>query len=147
MRIIKGILAILPIALASLAQAQMRHDIEKDIPLHEAVRRANDEFDYVPPLTESEVVAAVRAIKIKYPDLKDSIYQVYQRIVKEKVLPRGLFFSRIRQWECDGKVFEVRWKDLSYFDPDSKTGFNYRFRSRFISLRGKNACSPPDRQG
>lgn len=142
MKFFVGILAIIPIALASPAQAQIRKDIGKDIPLREAVRRANDEFDYVPPLTESEVVAAVRAIKTEFPDIEDSIYRIYQRIAKEKVLPRGMYFSRIRQWECDGKVYEVRWKDLTYFDPDNKSGFNYRFRSRFVSLRGKNACAP-----
>src|SRR4051794_19930607 len=43
--------------------AMGRPDIDTDIPLASAVRRANAQFPDVQPLTEEEVIAAVRAIK------------------------------------------------------------------------------------
>ena len=62
-------------ALAGLAQAQIRADIDKDIPLTDAIEQANARFSDVQPLTEAEVVAAVRAIKLKQEDIPDSVFK------------------------------------------------------------------------
>ena len=85
----------------------------KDIPLAEAILRANQQFPDVQPLTEEEVIAAMRAIKLEYPDISDSVYQIYQRVVNERVLPKGMYFSHIPAWHTKYGHFEVDWKDLT----------------------------------
>ena len=68
-------ISIITLALAGLAQAQIRADIDKDIPLTDAIEQANARFSDVQPLTEAEVVAAVRAIKSKQEDIPDSVFK------------------------------------------------------------------------
>jgi hypothetical protein len=129
-------------ALALAQDKEMRADIEKDIPLVEAIRRVNEQYPDVQPLTEQEVVAAVQAIKLQHPDIKEAIYKIYQRVAKEKVLPRGMYFSRIPGWHTQYGHFEVDWKDLTLTslpvgtkDEKIGSGYNYRIRARFISSR------------
>ena len=134
----------------------MRADIHKDIPLAQAVEQANARFPDLEPLTEAEVVAAVRAIKLKYRDLPNSIYEVYQKVVNERILPRGMFFSHTSGWQTPYGHFDVDWKDLTL---DAKRagidggnlGFNYRIRARFISSRpltdAEKQALQPNRDG
>ena len=115
---------------------QMRADIEKDIPLAEALRQANQQFSDTQPLTEEEVVAAVRNIKQVHPDIPEDFYKTYQRVVNEHVLPRGMYFSHIPGWDTDRGHFKVDWKDLTLITlPVGSKGpcFNYRIRARFIA--------------
>jgi hypothetical protein len=115
---------------------QMRADIEKDIPLAEALRQANQQFSDTQPLTEDEVVAAVRNIKQVHPDIPEDFYKTYQRVVNEHVLPRGMYFSHIPGWDTDRGHFKVDWKDLTLITlPVGSKGpcFNYRIRARFIA--------------
>ncbi len=74
---------------------QIRADIGEDIPLAEAIRRANTQFPDLQPLTAAEVIAAVKMIKQEHPDISEAIHRIYMRIVEEGVLPRGVYFSRI----------------------------------------------------
>ena len=118
----------------------MRADIDKDIPLAEAIRRANKQFPDVQPLTQEEVIAAVRAIKLEHPEIKEAIYEIYQRVIKERVLPKDMYFSHIPAWHTEHGHFEVDWKDLTLRPlpvgtEGEKIGFNYRIRARFISSR------------
>ena len=118
--------------------SQMRPDIEKDIPLAEAIARANKQFPDTTPLKEEEVIAAVRNLKQKHPEIPDAFYQAYQRVIKERVLPRGMYFSQITGWDTEQGHFEVDWKDLTVITlPVGSKGpiFNYRIRARFISAR------------
>lgn len=136
---------------------EMRPDIDKDIPLAEAIRRANVQFPDAQPLTEEEVIAAVRAIKLTHPDIKADVYEVYMRVVRERVLPKDMFFSRITGWSTQYGAFKVDWKDLAFrgrvanadesaeilsklpnnikvSSPSFRLGgFGYRIRARFIS--------------
>ncbi len=114
----------------------IREDIDKDIPLAEALRRANQQFPDAQPLTEEEVIAAVRNIKQKHPDIPEDFYRTYQRVVNEHILPRGMYFSQIRGWQTELGHFDVDWKDLTLITlPVGSKGpcFNYRIRARFIS--------------
>lgn len=107
---------IVALALTALAQAQTREiraDIEQDIPLAEGIRRANEQFPDAEPLTEQEVIAAVQAIKLKCPEIEATTYEVYQRVVQERVLPKGMYFSRITAWHTPDGHFVVDWKDLT----------------------------------
>ena len=147
---------------------EVRLDIAKDIPLAEAIRRANEQFPDAQPLTEDEVIAAVRGIKLTHPDIKAEIYEVYMRVVRERVLPKDMYFSRITSYSNPNAngVFQVDWKDLTLRGrianadesneilskvPDNIRvsgegfrlgGFNYRIRARFISSQPKTAQGP-----
>jgi hypothetical protein len=145
---------------------EMRPDIDKDIPLAEAIRRANEQFPDPQPLTEDEVVASVQAIKLTHPDIKKDIYETYMRVVRERVLPKDMYFSQITSWNTQYGAFRVDWKDLtlrgrpattgesneilsklpgtvSVGGPIRVDGFGYRIRARFVSSqpleRGVNA--------
>jgi hypothetical protein len=142
MKTLVYVLILLAVSIPKQAQAQMRPDIDQDIPLAKAIKQANRDFPDLQPLTEDEVIAAVRAIKIHDSRISDAVYKVYQRVVKERVLPRGMYFSHIPRWQTKYGHFEVDWKDLT-FDPEHAgikelrpgTGYNYRIRARFISSR------------
>jgi hypothetical protein len=104
------------IALSMLAQAQAqdkRADIDKDVPLAEAISRSNKQYPDSEPLNEQEVIVAVQAIKIEFPDLSDEVYQTYQRVAKEHVLPKGMYFSRITSYSTQYGLFTVDWRDLT----------------------------------
>jgi hypothetical protein len=156
------IVVLIAAALPTLAQGRMRPDIDQDIPLAQAVEQANRDFPDAQPLTEDEVVAAVRAIKLQDSQISDAFYKVYQRVVNERVLPKGMYFSRIPAWHTRYGHFEVDWKDLT-LDADRAgikglrpgAGYNYRIRARFISsrpltereakeMRERNRLPPPD---
>jgi hypothetical protein len=131
--------------------------LDKDIPLSEGIRQANEMFPDLQPMTEEEVVAAVQAIKLKHPDIKQDVYDTYMRVVKERVLPKGMYFSRITSWSTEYGRFQVDWKDLclegrvatederremlSKMPSGMKVngevrvgGFGYRIRARFVSI-------------
>ena len=149
------LITLLVLTLPSLADVGMQ-PLDKDIPLAEGIRRANELFPDVQPLTEQEVIAAVQAIKLKHSDIKDDVYETYMRVVREKVLPKGMFFNRITTWNTEYGRFQVDWKDLclegrvataeerqealSKMPTNIKTsgeirvgGFAYRIRARFVS--------------
>lgn len=137
-----SILAMAATITTSAQHPQTRSEIAEDIPLGEAIREANEQFSAVQPLTVEEVIAAVRTIRSKHPDISEAIHRVYMRIVEEQVLPRGVYFSRLAVLRTDTEHFEVDWKDLTLTalppgskDPQIGYGFNYRIRARFISSR------------
>ena len=133
--------------------------LDKDIPLSEGIQQANAFFPDIQPLTEQEVVAAVKAIKLMQPDIETNVYQIYMRIVTDRVWPKGLYFRRITNWNTQYGMTHVDWLDLCLEDqrlltpeerketlaslpkgfvvvnPDNmKTGgYAYRIRSRFVS--------------
>jgi len=130
--------------------------LDKDIPLAEGIRQANQLFPDAQPLTEDEVIAAVRAIKLIHRGIKPDVYETYMRVVNERVLPRGMYFLRITSWSTEHGRFQVDWKDLCLagrvptaeekrdvvtrslwrvLDEDAIRvgGFGYRIRARFVS--------------
>src|SRR5690349_4996978 len=94
MKTLVTLITLLLLALPGFAAEQMK-PLGKDIPLSEGIRQANELFPDAQPLTEEEVIAAVKAIKLKHPDIKPDVYDTYMRVVKERVLPKGMYFSRI----------------------------------------------------
>jgi hypothetical protein len=142
MKTLETLISLLALTFAGLANEEMRPGIDKDIPLAEGIRRANEQFACVPPLTEEEVIAAVHAIKLNDPEIKEAIYEIFQRVAKERVLPKGMYFGRIQHWgpSKEGYMFNVDWKDLTLTPlpvgtKDEKIGYGYgfRLRARFIS--------------
>jgi hypothetical protein len=155
MKTIATLITLLVLTLPSLADPEMR-PLAKDIPLSEGIRQANELFPDLQPLTEQEVVAAVQAIKLTHPDIKEEVYETYMRVVREKVLPKGMYFSRITAWNTKYGRFQVDWKDLCLeghvATAEEKKeallkmpaniklsgevrvgGFSYRIRARFVS--------------
>lgn len=153
-------IALLLLTLSSFGAGQM-WPLDKDILLGDGIRRANELFPDIQPLTEEEVVAAVRAIKLAHPGIKEDVYETYMRVVKERVLPKGMYFRRITVWETEYGRFQVDWKDLclegraakaeerkealSKSSADMKVsdetrvgGFAYRIRARFVSSDGRS---------
>jgi hypothetical protein len=157
MRILATLITFAVLTLPILGDEKMRPDIDQDIPLAEAIRRANEQFPDAQPLTEDEVIAAVQAIKLKHPDIKEDIYETYMRVARERVLPKNMYFSLITSWSTQYGVFRVDWKDLTLRGRAATAeeseeilskvpgnlkvsrkefrvgGFNYRIRARFVS--------------
>jgi len=154
MKTITALLTLIVLALPSMAQPQMK-PLDKDIPLAEGIHQANALFSDMQPLTEQEVIAAVKAIKLTNPDMKQDIYDTYIKVVKDRVLPRGMYFNRITAWNTEYGRFQVDWMDLCLEGhvataeekqaalskmPANMTvsgevrvgGFEYRLRSQFI---------------
>ena len=124
------------------AAPDIRSDLEKDIPLSTAVERFNRQYPDANPLTEDEVMAAVRTIRSEYPKIDPATYRIYERVLTERVLPRGMYFSHLGTWITPEGHFKVDWKDLTLTPMPSslngeriESGFNYRIRARFISSR------------
>jgi hypothetical protein len=145
------------ILLTLASHAADMQPLAKDIPLAEGIEKANEMFPDLQPLTEQEVIAAVKAIKLKHPDIKQDVYDTYMRVVNEHVLPKGMYFSRITSWNTEYGQFQVDWKDLclagriataderkellSKMPSGMKVGgeirvggFGYRIRARFVSV-------------
>jgi len=154
MKIITALFTLLVLALPATANVQMQPN-DKDVPLADAIRHANELFPDSQPLTEDEVIAAVKTIKLTNPDMKQVVYDAYTRVVKERVLPKGMYFNRITTWNTEYGRFQVDWMDLclegrvattvekqealSKMPANMKVsgevrveGFEYRLRSRFI---------------
>ena len=120
----------------------MRVDLDRDIPLREAIERANKKYSWqTEPLTEAEVIATIRA-KSNSEDMPPEVQAVYRRVVDEKVLPRGMYFGEIRNYVTTEYQYEVDWRDLKLQalplgSTDSKFGKGYsiRIRQKYVSSR------------
>jgi hypothetical protein len=156
MRKLTTLVTLLLLLLPAFADLYTRPDIDKDIPLAEAIRRVNEEFPDPTPLTEDEVVAAVQAIRLAHPSIPADIYKTYMRVVKERVLPKDMWFTRMTSWRTKDGIFQVDWKNLrlegrpataaetaamlSSISTNTTVsggfrigGFDYRVRARFVS--------------
>jgi hypothetical protein len=126
----------------------VRRDLDKDVPLRKAIREYNTKCPDKNPLTEAEVIAAVRDLRAHHPKVTEAIFQLYQRVANEKILPRGMYFSRITGYVSADYKYEVDWKDLTA-DPlatQTQLGFNYRIRARYLSSRPLTAKEKEDLQ-
>ncbi len=87
------------------------------------------------PLTEDEVVAALRGwIRDKVP-ASDEIYDAYQTIAETRKLPEGSRLTRTTRWSgYNGYHFTVWWVDLNIRTGEN-TGYTYRIRDRKITSR------------
>lgn len=134
--------AIIP-AYASPPISELRPNIDKDVPLAYALERYNRLCPDNNPLTEAEVIAAIRNIKIDDPDISPAVLARYQRVVDEKILPAGMHFHMMNAWIVKDTHFDVVWHDLELMplplgsgkDPEIGYGYNFRIRARYISSR------------
>ena len=81
-------------------------------------------------------------IRQEHPDISEAVHKIYMRIIKEEVLPSGMYFSRLPVLETGTEHFDVDWKDLTLTaqlpgtkDPEIGCGYNYRVRARSVSSR------------
>ena len=142
MKTLPNIVILFLLALGTFAQAQGRKDIDQDIPLARAISRANLEFRNEEPLTEEEVIAAIRDIKARHPDMEEAVRRVFERVAKERMLPKGMSFSHISGWETDTDYHHVDWQDLQLDykaagikDAKKGAGFTFRIRNVILSSR------------
>jgi len=117
-------------------------NITTEIPLEKAVAAFNAKYPDANPLTSDEVIAAIRSWNRTEMPVSDEVLAVYQRVVKKRILPRGMYLSRIGILQDSEYRYEVDWKDLTLTslpegtkDPAIGFGYNYRIRARFISSR------------
>lgn len=117
-------------------------DITTEIPLEKAVAAFNAKYPDANPLTPDEVIAAIRHWDRAELPVSNAVLTVYQKVVKERILPKGMYFSKIEVYRDLNYRYDVDWKDLMLTslpwgtkDPAIGFGYNYRIRARFISSR------------
>lgn len=89
-----------------------------------------------PPLTEAEVVAAIRGwIPKTTPGVTDEVFEQFQEIAESETLPDGAELSFCPGWRgYRGFHFTVWWIDLS-IKTGEKTGYTFRIRDQKIASR------------
>ncbi len=131
------------------------------IPLSAAIRQFNEAHmnDPVgkdqPPLTEQEVVAAVRWWKYRRNEapVRNGDFLGFQRIADERSLPRGFEFEALSSFEPGDGYSYVNWSVRIVVQRSSKPGGTFAFdiREQFISCRliddGTIAWGPPAQNG
>ena len=117
-------------------------DAESTTPLKAAVETFNQEAaaDEIgktqPPLTEDEVVAAIRGwIPEHTPGVRDDQYARFQEIAESRKLPEGSELTFCPGWTgYRGFQFTVWWIDLT-IKTGKKSGYTFRIRDQKISSR------------
>ncbi|MFN3650114.1 MAG: hypothetical protein ACK47B_11095 [Armatimonadota bacterium] len=139
-------------AAAGLAalNAEARAEDELPLPLGEAVeafnrRAAADPVGRTqPPLTEDEVVAAIRGWMRERVEVTDNVFARFQRVAETGRLPEGAEFRFITGWGgFRGFDFEVWWVDLVLRTGPDKV-FAYRIRDQKLRSRPSPPPAEPD---
>jgi len=95
-----------------------------------------------PPLTEAEVVAAIRGWIREQTLVSDEIFQAYENIAKGGHLPSGARLQFTTRWiGYKGHDLDVWWVDLLLMTGE-KTGYSFRIRDQKISSRPVVAVAP-----
>ena len=88
-----------------------------------------------PPLTQEEVIAAIRAWDPSTRPVPEETFDRYQEIADTGKMPHGATLHSTRRWVgYRGFTFTVWWVDLSIRSNDG-TGFTFRIRDRKLSSR------------
>jgi len=87
-----------------------------------------------PPLTEQEVIAAIRAwTPAKSDRVADEVYDAFQEIAESGWLPEGSQLRYKTKWSGhQGYSFDVWWIDLS-IKTGERTGYVFRIRDQKIA--------------
>jgi hypothetical protein len=92
-------------------------------------------FKEQPPLTEEEVVAAIRSwSREATPGVTDEVYDRYQQIAETGTLPEDAELRLLRTYARDGFMIDVWWIDLT-IRTGERTGYSFRIRDQKISSR------------
>jgi len=88
------------------------------------------------PLTEAEVIAAIRGwIPQTTPGVTDEVYNQFQDIAESRVLPESARLSHCSAWTgYRGFHFRVWWIDLTIKTSETG-GYTFRIRDQKISSR------------
>jgi len=89
-----------------------------------------------PPLTEAEVVAAIRGwVRGLGPPVDDETYLAFQNLATTGLLPERADLRFTTRWiGFNGFDFDVWWIDLTIMKGE-KVGYTFRIRDRKISSR------------
>jgi hypothetical protein len=87
------------------------------------------------PLTDDEVIAAIRVLTRKTTGVTDEVYQAFQKIAETQQLPKGAELSYTTGWTGYRDYhFHVWWINLS-IPTGENPGFSFRIRDRKLSSR------------
>ncbi len=89
-----------------------------------------------PPLTENEVIAAIRGWVPEYTaSVSDDVYAQFQQVAESGELPEGAGLSFCSGWDgYRGYSFSVWWIDIT-LKTGEKSGYTFRIRDQKISSR------------
>jgi hypothetical protein len=96
-----------------------------------------------PPLTEDEVVAAIRGWIREQSPATDQVYSIYQAIADQRRLPTAAALDFCTSWTGhNAHHFDVWWIDLSIRTPETPNslGYNLRIRDRKLRCRPMTAA-------
>ncbi len=115
-------------------------DDSKGVSLAEAVKQFNaeaakDRFGKSqPPLTENEVLTAIRGWDRSSTPASDDVFATYQTIAETGQLPAGSKLRFTTRWTTDRLDFDVWWIDLDV-ETGPKQGYTFRIRDRKLASR------------
>jgi hypothetical protein len=90
-----------------------------------------------PPLTDEEVVAAIRGWIREQVQVTDEVFAVYERIADTGRLPKGAEIRFTTGWTgYRGYDFDVWWIDLD-ISTGPNTGYTYRIRDQNAGAAGE----------
>ena len=81
-----------------------------------------------PPLTEREVITAIREWNRKKIEVGDQTYAIFEKIADTKTLPQGSALEFTTRHVHDGRDVTVWWIDLSVMTGKT-TGYTFRIRA------------------
>ncbi len=87
-----------------------------------------------PPLTEREVITAIREWNRKYHTVADQTYAIYKKIADSEIMPSGSALEFNTRNVHDGRDVTVWWIDLTV-RTGKTTGYGFRIRDRKIDYR------------
>ena len=87
-----------------------------------------------PPLTEREVITAIREWNRKKIEVGDQTYAIFEKIADTKTLPQGSALEFTTRHVHDGRDVTVWWIDLSVMTGKT-TGYTFRIRAWAIDYR------------
>ena len=138
-----GILATLSLAKTETSFVQPLSDAVADF--NERAMN-NDVGATQPPLTEEEVVSAIRGWIRNQTKVDDKTYAIYQNIADTKTLPPGASLDFTTRWTGhNGYDFTVWWIDLCV-KTGEHAGYGFRIRDRKISADAIRSAARPSKK-
>jgi hypothetical protein len=131
----------LQVGCVAIAVAATGYAADDKRPLSEAIadfnaRAAKNEVGKVqPPLSEAEVIAAIRGWDRTRIPVADETYSAFQDIAETGLLPPGAHLRFLTRWTGFKHYdFDVWWADLVITTGERKT-YTYRIRDQKIASR------------
>ena len=144
-------------ATATISGRNDQQDASVDRPLAQAILSFNQRAGMnpigrmQPPLTEKEVIAAIRGWMRENTPADERTYQVFQKVAQTGIVPAGMSFDFTTAWrDVNGHDISVWWVDfradysrMNAPDvPAGSGGYVYRIRAQFLDSRPHDASAP-----